>query len=129
MVQKEPNRPYIDTELLDELASIYKHDHDLDSLIAKFIVATHLNISKLNQALTEADKPCYIQVFHALKGSSGIVGATQVYDICVLVEHHQHLGTDMMQQYLDQLKIVFCNTEGALTDYLQKRLLHREQHG
>ncbi|WP_038248910.1 ATP-binding protein [Ghiorsea bivora] len=117
---------YIDPSLLDKLASMTKREHFIDSLVEKFIAGTTEKISSLEHALINHDTQTYLDTFHALKGSSGIVGATRIHEICVSIEQYKQPPNNIMQQHLEQLKKYFAKSSHELSHYIQNS--HAKAH-
>ena len=110
---------YIDPSLLDKLATTAKREHFIDGLVEKFIAGTTEKISTLEHALTNHDAQVCLDTFHALKGSSGTVGATRIYEICVSIEKYQQPTDLIMQQHIEQLKKYFDKSTSELSHYIQ----------
>ncbi len=112
---------YIDPSLLDKLASMTKREHFIDSLVDKFIKGTLDKIVQLEQACLTHDAQTYVDIFHALKGSSGVVGATAIYKICSNVEQQENISDKIMTETILSLKGIFHESKVELSNYIQKR--------
>ena len=113
---------YIDPSLLDKLASMVKREHFVDGLVEKFITGTTEKISTLELALTNHDAQTYLDTFHTLKGSSGVVGATRIYEVCVSIEKYKQPTNLIMQQHIEQLKNYFDKSKFELSHYIQNHM-------
>ena len=112
---------HIDPSLLDKLASMTKREHFIDSLIEKFFAGTEDKIKQLEQAYSHHDTQLFLNIFHTLKGSSGVVGSTTIYHICIDVEQINNLSKENMNSILANLKEAFVKTREELSHYIQER--------
>ncbi|MCF6208719.1 MAG: ATP-binding protein, partial [Ghiorsea sp.] len=112
---------YIDPLLLDKLATMSKREHFVDDLVEKFITGTTEKLTQLEQSLTKHEHQTFLDIFHTLKGSSGVVGATRIYEICVDVEQVEQLSDNIMKQHVQQLREAVDTSVYELSHYIQNR--------
>jgi two-component system sensor histidine kinase RpfC len=112
---------YIDPSLLDKLVTMSKREHFIDGLVEKFITGTAEKITQLEQCLTNHEHQTFFDIFHTLKGSSGVVGATRIYEICADIEQVEQLSDDIMKKYIQQLRKAIDKSVYELSHYIQNR--------
>ncbi|MDQ7058352.1 MAG: ATP-binding protein [Ghiorsea sp.] len=112
---------YIDPSLLDKLATMSQREHFVGDLVEKFIAETERKLTQLEQSLTKHEHQTFLDIFHTLKGSSGVVGAIRIYEICVDVEQVEQLSDNIMKQHVQQLKEAVDKSVSELSHYIQNR--------
>ena len=117
---------YIDPILLNKLATMSKREHFVESLVEKFITETAEKLTQLEQCLINHELQTFLNIFHTLKGSSGVIGATRIYEICINVEQEKQLSDHMMKQYVQQLIKTVDKSVSELSHYIQSR--HAKAH-
>lgn len=81
---------YIDVAPLEELKRFTSRAGFIEGLLAKFIGSGEEHLTALEQAALDSDINAFQDITHALKGSSGTVGAISMFQICDELEREQH---------------------------------------
>lgn len=105
---------HLDPSLLDELGGMTNRKHFIDGLVERFIKGTHAHISTLEKACLTHDTQTYTDTFHALKGSSGVVGAIKIYKLCSEVEKQKTISIKDMKKSTNTLKSIFDKSKVEL---------------
>ncbi|MFQ5519267.1 MAG: Hpt domain-containing protein, partial [Mariprofundus sp.] len=80
----------------------------VEALVKKFIHSAQRHLIDMEKAAREHDIQAYQDIAHALKGSSGTVGAMSMYQVCDEIEREkQQLTSDKMVSNAARLKDVF----------------------
>lgn len=72
----------VDPEVLAELRSLDPMGEVLPTLFAQFLVETPQRLTAMRKALTQGDTTGLADTAHALKGSSGNMGAVCMLNLC-----------------------------------------------
>jgi len=109
---------YIDPKPLDRLSSISKKEHFIEGLIEKFIIRTEEKITALIAAQEQGDAQTYLEIIHALKGSSGMAGAVAIQHTCEDIELLMQTASKPVEVSTAQLKTVIQASIQELTHYI-----------
>ena len=114
--------PIIDHATLRDLEELGNGINFVSDLITGFLEDGEHLLKQLEQALKDQDRDQFQDVAHALKGSAGSVGASQLHHIaasaCKLTSVRE---TSTAQKTVDDLNTLFHSARTALLDYLTKR--------
>jgi HPt (histidine-containing phosphotransfer) domain-containing protein len=84
----------------------------LKSMVKDF----HSNEKLLSQKLKERDRSWLLVSLHNLKGISGHLAATSIYDAtCIAEAHIKHDAYEQAEQQIELVKQAFCKLEEWLT--------------
>ncbi|MES0372202.1 MAG: response regulator [Mariprofundaceae bacterium] len=112
---------YIDVAPLEELKRFTSKVGFVEGLLIKFISAAELQLTALEQAAAESDINAFQDITHALKGSSGTVGAISMFQICDELEREQHnLTPEGMVSNSARLTGVFKESCKEFEHYLEQ---------
>jgi len=112
---------YIDSEPLDGLSHISKKEHFVEGLIEKFILRVEENIGSLITAQEQVDAQTYIEIIHALKGASGMVGAVAIQHACEDIELLMKKVSSPVKVSIVELQCVVQESIQELARYVEKR--------
>jgi len=113
-----PNWTYIDVGPLEELRRYSPRSNFIRELIDKFIVSGESTLKALERAAEEGDVAAFQDTVHALKGSSGTVGAVSVYQMCEELENEQHnLTLSGLITNANRLAMLFHESEKEFERY------------
>jgi two-component system sensor histidine kinase RpfC len=119
--QKVPDSqalPILDIGVLDNLRMLTDDISFVPSLIGGYIDDTKNQIAQMETAIANKQYAIFRELQHAMKGSSGSVGALRLHNQC---KGNQNTSTDDRGyiQTLKNITIVFAETEKKLSDYLR----------
>ncbi len=109
----------LDSDVLDQLVSLSANNHGfIPELISGFINDAERAITLMETSLISRDYEKYSDYAHAIKGSSGSIGAKLIYEICAEVgeatfSELSERGPDL----LSKLKVAFTETKIDLEKY------------
>jgi two-component system sensor histidine kinase RpfC len=112
------NWSYIDVQPLEELERYTSRNGFIKELVDKFIDSGELSLKALESAAEKGDMVAFQDTVHALKGSSGTVGATSVYQLCDELEREQHnLTLSGLVTNANRLAAVFHESQKEFGEY------------
>lgn len=107
----------IDPSAINELTLLSDDGDFINNLVHGFIADAKSLLSAMEKALSDKNFESYLELAHALKGSSGSIGAIEIHNLC-----RQALSNEKNEhQYLPILKKLFSafgKTEELLLDYV-----------
>jgi two-component system sensor histidine kinase RpfC len=109
--------PVLDYNIIQQISELSPENNFMSSLINGFLVDTEEQIISMEQNIAEKQYDEYRENVHALKGSSGSIGAIQLHSCCK--DEHKSYKSD--SDYIDSLRKIsalFAETKLALIDYL-----------
>ena len=115
----EEHASLVDIKTLDDIKSLSDDVSFMHSLIKGYISDTEKTINSMEVAISSNDYENYHDLAHALKGSSGSIGAKALYLICGDVSSFQQDASD----YISSLQLIiktFTETKALLEDYAAK---------
>ncbi|MDQ6955889.1 MAG: ATP-binding protein [Mariprofundaceae bacterium] len=112
---------YIDSDPLDGLSHISKKEHFVEGLIEKFIKRAKEDIGSLITAQEQVDAQTYIEIIHALKGASGMVGAVAIQHACEDIESLMKKASSPVKVSIVELQHIVQESIQELTRYVEKR--------
>jgi two-component system sensor histidine kinase RpfC len=113
--------PLLETQLLDlatlnALRSLSDENSFITSLINGYIEDTEMQLLKMERAISEKNYEEFRICAHAVKGSSGSIGASYLYNLCTKAQELNGIDID----YINFLKIMsstFRQTQNKLLEY------------
>jgi two-component system sensor histidine kinase RpfC len=112
------DHPILDYEVIDSVQSLSANEEFIRTLSYGFISDSEKLISSMEKAVAEKDYKCFNEKAHALKGSSGSIGATKLQYLCCEILEDD--ATD--NQYISLLKdisLTFLATKESLSKYIE----------
>jgi len=109
--------PVLDSQTLSDLTALSDDCDFVPSLISNFIADTHKQLIEMETAISSKQYSLFRELAHAMKGSSGSVGAAKLHAQCK--DSQEFYGSD--SDYIGTLKRItdiFRETEMDLTEYL-----------
>jgi two-component system sensor histidine kinase RpfC len=103
-LRKIDNKEYIDEQLididtLDSLEELSDDDLFVTNLINSYISDTDLLLIDMERSIANKDYNKFLELAHALKGSSGSIGAVRLHDVCNLENQSLQAESDFIQIY------------------------------
>lgn len=109
----------LDLVALDELRDIL--EEGLDELIDEYFDDTRQQLLSLRSAVDTGDLDAINSISHTLKGSSGNLGISSVYEICAVLEQEAKAGVMVDAKVsLRTLETTFDKAKSALRCYLRQ---------
>ncbi len=114
----EPTEPLVDQDHLDKLIEILGGDRaEVADLVETFHEEAPGYLDAMDQALETGDTDKLRQAAHALKGTSGTLGARRLQALCKALEEHAREGTlDQAPEEVAEVHAVFDRTRQALDE-------------
>lgn len=109
----------LDLEILNNLSSIANDNGFMEKLIYGFFNDAKELLSKMEVSLSERNYTAFHDYVHALKGSSGSIGAILLHHRCNEIKSEILTDTDYVS-VLKRLNKTFIQTEAELTQYLSE---------
>lgn len=106
----------IDTEIIRQIRDLSDDQDFLGGLISGFIYDSEILIRNMQIAITNKDISEFYELAHALKGSAGSVGASQLHKICTLDNENIYSHTELINTY-KSIKAIFNDTKSTLSAY------------
>ena len=113
-------QPIIDYKVIDSLQALSTNDSFIRTLLVGFVSDSEKLISSMEHAISERNYKQFNNQLHALKGSSGSIGATRLHHLCS--EKPKVDATDT--EYINLLKVIsvtFVATKESLSKYIEPR--------
>ena len=117
----------LDLNTIDDLRALADDNSFLTGLISGFIEGSQKMISEMETALSQNDIPEFYEKAHALKGSSGSIGAIALHHICTL-DHANKLSTSDLISLLKDIEKTFKKTSDELSRLTEEQT-HTAQKG
>ncbi len=103
--------PLIDHTILESIKELSNTNTFLEKLITGYIDDSRALISDMEIAVAKRDYPLFRELVHALKGSSGSIGANKLYRLC----NETRLIDDVdFTTILKEISLAFTETSDAL---------------
>ena len=112
-------KKYLDPSVINELSALSCNNEFIHTLISGFMNDAKSLLKEMEKSLTEKNFENYLECAHALKGSSGSIGALKVHELCREVLTHESSES----YYLNSLKEMYKTydkTEDSLREYLSE---------
>lgn len=119
----------LDYQALEDLNNLSDDDNFVPTLIQGYLTDSRKQISDMEQAVSCKQYDLFRELLHAMKGSSGSVGALRLHGQCF---DNQHVNGDdsMYIQSLRTISDIFSETELCFSEYLSSldnsQLLNKE---
>ena len=114
--QEDNASSVLDLNTIDDLRALADDSSFLSGLIDGFIEGSQKMISEMETSLSQNDIPEFYEKAHALKGSSGSIGAIALHHICTL-DHVNELSTSELISILKAIKKTFKKTADELSRF------------
>jgi two-component system sensor histidine kinase RpfC len=89
----------IDIDTLDSLVELSDDDLFVTNLINSYISDAELLLIDMEASIANKDYNKFLELAHALKGSSGSIGAVRLQDVCNLENQSLKVESDFIQIY------------------------------
>lgn len=109
----------ISTEVIDSLASLSTDDGFISTLVRGFCKDTETQLHKMEQAISNKNTEAFLEYVHALKGSSGSIGAQYIHDICKEIMSGNITESSCISS-LKRLNTSFYETKHELQKYINR---------
>ncbi len=112
-------KKYLDPSVINELSALSCNNEFIHTLISGFMNDAKSLLKEMEKSLAEKNFENYLECAHALKGSSGSIGALKVHELCREVLTHESSES----YYLNSLKEMYKTydkTEDSLREYLSE---------
>ena len=110
----------LDSEVLNNLSSLDNDKRFIEGLINGFFKDAKDLLSRLEASVAERNYSAFSDHIHALKGSSGSIGALALYVRCKEIRSDAQTNTDYVS-VLRSLNKIYKQTEDALSHYLSSQ--------
>jgi two-component system sensor histidine kinase RpfC len=107
----------IDYSALEEIKELSTDNNFISTLIKNFISDTEEQLISMEQAVSEKRYRSYSEDVHALKGSSGSIGAMKLHSYCKDEQQAYNSDTEYVAS-LKTISCVFTETKQELFQYL-----------
>ena len=109
--------PTLDYKVIQQISELSSENDFISSLVNGFLVDTEKQLTLMEQDLSEKKYDEYRESVHALKGSSGSIGAMQLHSCCK-DEHKSYKSDSDYIASLRKISAIFSETKIALINYL-----------
>ena len=110
----------LDYQTLESLNSLTDDNSFIPTLLSGYLADTKKQISHMEIAVSNKQYDLFRELLHAMKGSSGSVGALRLHSQCK--DNQDHYSDDA--EYIQTLRTVsdiFTETENCLLEYISKQ--------
>ena len=110
----------LDYQTLESLNSLTDDNNFIPTLLSGYMADTKKQISHMEIAVSNKQYDLFRELLHAMKGSSGSVGALKLHSQCK--DNQDHYSDDA--EYIQTLRAVsdiFTETENCLLEYINKQ--------
>lgn len=108
----------LDIDTLESLETISNDPAFVSSLVKNYIAETAFLLEDMQSSLAENNYQAYLEYAHALKGSSGSIGATGLYDICKRINDSYSASANNIGN-LQEAYVVYRETMTQLLEYVE----------
>ena len=114
-----PELSILDYQTLESLNSLSDDNNFLPTLISGYLTDSREQLSHMELAVSNKQYDLFRELLHAMKGSSGSVGALKLHSQC---KDNQNIYSDDIEyiQTLRKVSDTFSETEYCLLEYLTK---------
>jgi len=109
--------PTLDYKIIQQISELSSENDFIISLINGFLVDTEKQLTLMEQYLSEKRYDEYRETVHALKGSSGSIGAMQLHSCCKDERKSYKCDSDYIAS-LRKISAIFAETKIALINHL-----------
>lgn len=107
----------VDCKVLEELKGLSTENGFLPTLLNNFIIDTEEQLKSMEKAISEKSYESYREYAHALKGSSGSVGAMKLHYYCKDEQNSYNSDSEYITS-LKSISAIFLKTKLYLQNYL-----------
>ena len=114
-------QPVLDPEVIESLRELTPPGEPdvLKEVLQLFLDDVPTRIGRLRAAWQAADTAEVHRTAHSLKGSSGNIGATQLHDICRLLDEQGRAGDlSQMQALVASLEVEYARVEAEIKQFI-----------
>jgi len=108
----------LDKETLSNLEAISNDSDFITSLVNNYLSDTELLLQNMQSSLSANNHEAYLEYAHALKGSSGSIGAIGLYNISKKINDTCTATSDNIKD-LKEAYYIFRETKDQLMEYIQ----------
>jgi two-component system sensor histidine kinase RpfC len=115
-------KKYLDPTVMNELSALSCDNEFIHTLVTGFMIDAKSLLKEMEKSLAEKNFENYLECAHALKGSSGSIGAFKIHGLCREILAHESSESC----YLDLLRKMYKTygkTENLLREYLSEKAL------
>jgi len=121
----------LDYAALEEIEALSSDNSFTPTLLRNFIIDTEEQLKAMENAISEKLYESYREHVHALKGSSGSIGAMKLHSYCKDGQHSYNNDSAYITS-LKSITTIFSETKLSLLDYIEgnirKKLNCKETH-
>jgi two-component system sensor histidine kinase RpfC len=110
-------QPVLDIDIIDSLQAISANDGFIKRLSHGFISDSEKLILSMEKAIAKKDYKLFNEQLHALKGSSGSIGAIRLTNLCRENPEGQATGTQYIS-LIKEISLTFLDTKESLNKYI-----------
>lgn len=111
------NDPAIDPDVFDEISELM--DEEMGDFIETYLENSPMLLKQINQAMVEGDLKTLYGHAHQLRGSSGSIGAMQVFQLATELEQKAKAGElGSLGGLVVKLQVAFEQAEKELKMFL-----------
>ena len=119
---KHDDAQIIDYKVVQDLELLSDNRDFIDMLFQGFISDTKILLQKMEQAISSRNYKSFLEHAHALKGSSGSIGAQKIYILCEEILS-QDTAKDNYIKKLQDLYKTYSETKTLLNNYTSNKQL------
>ena len=108
----------LDVETLASLESMTNDSSFITNLVNNYLSDTELLLQDMQSSLSANNYEAYLEHAHALKGSSGSIGAIGLYNICKNINDSCTATSDSIKN-LKEVYRIYTETKNQLMEYIQ----------
>lgn len=129
MVRQDPPWPtgHIDRAALDRLDALDDEGNALRHVVSLFLADAPKQVAALREAVEREDAVAAAQALHNLRGSSGLVGATALEEVCLQVEQKVGRGATPLTEHVEVVQATLDRVVSELVAELARRLPGRPE--
>ncbi len=109
--------PIVDNQILESLSNLSDDKSFVPTLISGYLADSREQLSNMELAISNKQYDLFRELLHAMKGSSGSIGASKLHSQC---KDNQNIHADDVEyiQTLRKVSETFSETENRLLEYL-----------
>ena len=114
-----PELSILDNQTLESLNKLTDDKSFVPTLICGYLADSREQLSQMELAVSKKQYDLFRELLHAMKGSSGSIGASKLHSQC---KDNQNIHTDDIEyiQTLRKVTDTFSETENRLLEYINK---------
>ena len=110
----------LDYQMLESLNRLTDDSNFVPTLINSYLTDTKDQLSQMELAVSSKQYDLFRELLHAMKGSSGSVGASKLYSQCKDNQDHYSDNTEYIQT-LRKVSDIFSETEDSLLKHINQQ--------